>query len=193
MQDRWPWVLLVALILAIGALALQHNRTERPRFLTVHDAVRAGDFTDVEYHVSHGADLRELDSSGYSALHVAALYGRPQAAKLLLSEGLEPDIRDRDLTIRYYTPLHLAARENSHEVARALLEAGADPDARDSRGMTPLHLAAMNDSAQAAEVLIEHDANVNARDDEYRTPLGVALKWEKAEVGRVLVQRGGRK
>ncbi|MEA3402580.1 MAG: ankyrin repeat domain-containing protein [Armatimonadota bacterium] len=191
MRNRWLWLLGAALILAVGALALRGSHTERPRFLTVHEAVRAGDFADVQYHISHGTSLRELDSAGYSGLHVAAIYGRPRAAELLLSKGLDPDIRDRELTIRCYTALHLAARENSDEVARALLEAGADPNARDSGGMTPLHLAAMNDSAQAAEILLAYDANVNARDDEYQTPLGVALEWQKPNVGRVLVQHGG--
>jgi len=185
-KRRLLW-LLVAGVLIVGGVVAWHVSFERPRYISAREAIEAGDLTDVEYHLSHGADLNDLDEAGLTLLHTAAVNGRPEVAKLLIAKGLDPDARD-PRTINQYTPLHLAARENSDEVAAVLLEAGADPNALDGRGRTPLHMAAITDAADAARVLLENGAEPNIRDDEDMTPLGLAVKWEKEKVGRVLVQ-----
>jgi len=190
MRIRWPWLVIPALMI-LGAVGFRVFYVERPRYLTIHEAIRAGDLVDVKYHLSHGTELTELDASGYTLLHSAALYHRPEVAQLLLSRGLDADRIKEGRTVRSYTALHLAARENTHEVATLLLAGGADPHARDTEGLTPLHLAARNDSVEVARVLLEHDANVNARDNHGQTPLGMAVKWKKPHVGRVLVQYHG--
>ncbi len=191
MRVRWPWI-VVGVLAVLGAVGVRMaSRGERPRFLTIHEAVREGDLADVKYHLEHGSSVNEVDESKYSLLHSAAAYGRPRIADYLLQKGAEVDARQQDITPRNYTPLHLAAWENSTEVARLLLRHGGDPNARDEDGYTPLHLAARHNSAQAAEVLLQSGADVNAQNDEEDTPLAVAVKWEKLEVGRVLVQYGG--
>ncbi|MGI5817284.1 MAG: ankyrin repeat domain-containing protein [Armatimonadota bacterium] len=185
---RWLWPLL-GLVIVAGLWGVV-TTVERPRYLTLHEAIRAGDLDDVRYHLEQGADLRDLDEGGYTGLHTAAVSGQAEIAAFLLSKGLEPDVRDPERTISNYTALHLAARDNSAEVAAVLLEAGADPNARDSRGRTPLHMAAMNNSADAARVALTYGAEPNLRDDNGMTPLGLAVRWEKAQVGRVMVQHG---
>ncbi len=182
-------ILLVLALLIIGAAVVWIQEVERPRYISARAAIEAGDLEDVEYHLSQGANLNDLDEAGYTLLHTAAMRNRPEIADLLISRGLQPDARDPQ-TLNDYTALHLAARENGAGVAAVLLEAGADPDALDARQRTPLHLAAMADSADAARVLLEHDAQPNMRDYEDMTPLGLAMKWQKERVGRVLVQHG---
>ena len=164
---------------------------ERPRFLTIHEAVREGYLADTKYHLSHGADIRELNESGYGVLHLAAAYGHPRIAQYLLSQSAQVDAREEDHTPRYYTPLHLAAREHNPEVAEVLLKHGADPNGRDVEGYTPLHVAARHNSAQTAQVLLQGGAEVSAQNDDGNTPLAVAVKWKKLGVGRILVQYGG--
>lgn len=184
------WTELVTLVV-LGSLSLWMGCSERPRFLTIHEAVRKGDLADVKYHLSHGADIAELNQSGYSVVHLAAAYGHPKIAEYLLAQGAEVDARDKEETPRYYTALHLAAREHSPEVAQLLLTHGADPNAGDVEGYTPLHLAARYNSDEVARVLLQNGANVNPRNDHGDTPLSLAIKWKKLEVGRVLVQYGG--
>ena len=190
MRVRWPLLAMAALVV-LGAVGFRAFHVERPRYLTIHEAIRAGDLVDVKYHLSHGTELTELDESGYTLLHSAALYDRPEVAEFLLSRGLDADRVEEGRTVRNYAALHLAAREDTHEVATLLLESGADYDARDREGLTPLHVAARNDSVEVARVLLEHDAEVNARDNHGQTPLGMAVKWNKPHVGRVLVQYHG--
>jgi len=190
MRLRWAWLVMAASVI-LGAVSFRVFHVERPRYLTVQEAIRAGDPVDVKYHLTHGTELTEMDESGYTLLHLAAVYDRPEVAELLLSRGLDADRIEKGRTVRNYTALHLAARENAHEVATLLLESGADANARDTEGLTPLHLAARNDSVEVARVLLEHDAEVNARDNHGQTPLGMAVKWNKPHVGRVLVQYHG--
>lgn len=187
---RWLWLLIVAVVIAATITLVVHS-TERPRYITVREAVAAGDLRDVRYHADQGADLRQLDEAGYTLLHTAAVNGHAEIAAYLLSKGLESDWRDPELTVSNYTALHLAARENSAEVVSLLAEAGADLNACDARGRTPLHMAATSDAAEAARVLLERGAEPSILDDSEMSPLGLAVRWEKKRVGRVLIQYGG--
>lgn len=187
-------VVIIVILGAVGAvLWLSGVIVERPRYLTVHDAIRAGDVRDVVFHLTHGAELDALDASGYTYLHTAAVCGEVKITRLLLDRGMDPNVRVPGKTLRNYTPLHLAARGNHAQVVTMLLEAGADPGARDVDGLTPLHLAALNNADKAARVLIEKGADVNAIDNNGRTPLDLAVRWRKEEVGRVLVQHGAKR
>ena len=80
MRAPWLWIALAAVVVFGGLGLWWVYRVERPRFLTIHEAVREGDLADVKYHLNHGADLGELDESGYTVLHSAAAYSRPQIA-----------------------------------------------------------------------------------------------------------------
>jgi len=191
MRPAWLWVAAVIVIVLVGLRLWAAFRVERPRFLTIHEAVREGDWPDVRYHLNHGADIHELNESGYSPLHLSAAYGHPKIAQYLLSQGAQVDAREEESTPRYYTALHLAAREHNPEVAQVLLKHSADPNARDVEAYTPLHVAARYNSAETAQVLLRGGANVNAQNDNGNTPLAVAVKWKKLEVGRILVQYGG--
>lgn len=178
------------MLVIAGASLITIRSTERPLYITARKSVQAGDIEDLRYHADQGADLFYLDEAGYTLLHTAAMHGRAEIAKYLLTNGLDPDARDPEYTVGNSTPLHLAARENRKQVVQVLIDAGADVNALDARGRTPLHLAAMNDGADAARVLLEHDAAFDIRDVDDYTPLGLAVRWEKETVGRVLIQYG---
>ncbi|MFW6437978.1 MAG: ankyrin repeat domain-containing protein [Armatimonadota bacterium] len=190
-QRRWLLWLLIAAVVALAGIAVRQAEVERPLYISAREAIEAGDMTDLEYHLSHGADIHNLDEAGYTLLHTAARHGRPEVAKLLISKGIDPDARE-PRTLNDYTPLHLAARENNAAVVQVLITAGADPDALDAQKRTPLHMAALTDAADAARVLLEHGARPNLQDDEEITPLGLAVKWDKSRVGRVMVQYGAK-
>nr|CAA9282670.1 hypothetical protein AVDCRST_MAG63-4058 [uncultured Armatimonadetes bacterium] len=73
-----------------------------------------------------------------TALHLAATFGQPQIARLLLDHGHPVDAVDQWGT----TPLMDAAKMGHIDVARALLDRGAQVNARDAHGSTALHEAA---------------------------------------------------
>ncbi|WP_081974627.1 ankyrin repeat domain-containing protein [Novilysobacter arseniciresistens] len=89
----------------------------------------------------------------HSALHLAAIYDRPNTIRGLVRHGQFVDQRDN----MQRTALHWAG---SAEVARALLANGAKVDALDANGLTPLHTA---QNMEVALVLIDAGADVDAR------------------------------
>jgi ankyrin repeat protein len=99
---------------------------------------------------------------GFTPLHLAAYFGAPRTAALLLARGADvAAVADNPMRIQAlhapdagqqagYTPLMAAAGNGDAELTRALLAAGADP------GLT-------NDSgASAADIAREHGQDVPA-------------------------------
>ncbi|HTU99523.1 MAG TPA: ankyrin repeat domain-containing protein [Luteitalea sp.] len=85
-------------------------------------ACRAGDVPVITATLdADPAVARVTDDAGRTGLHLA--HGHPEAVRLLLARGADPNARDRGDNI---TPLHLAAANRIVESVRLLLDAGAD-------------------------------------------------------------------
>ena len=132
--------------------------------LDVHEAAAFGDLDRLTALLSGGADANGFSADGFTPLHFAAFFGRPDAVRLLLDRGAEVDPRGRGWMTG--TPLHSAASRRHAEIVRLLLEAGADPDAHQSAGWTPLHSAAHNGDVATAGLLLAHGADVEAVNDD---------------------------
>ncbi len=109
---------------------------------------------------------------GFTALHLAAFFGQPAAAVVLIAAGAKIDIASQN-TMRV-TPLHSAAAGRRPQVVRVLLAAGADPDVVQEGGYTPLHSAAMNGDRETAGLLLAAGADRNWPADDGRTPAQMA-------------------
>lgn len=66
-------------------------------------------------------------------LHLAAYYGKYEAAKVLLQEGANPNSKD----INDSTPLHIAIKQNQFQIIELLKLFGADLKAKDKDGFAP--------------------------------------------------------
>lgn len=113
---------------------------------------------------------------GYTPLHLAAFFGHPETAAVLIRRGAEIDIPA--MNPMKVTPLHSAAAGRRFEVAKLLVESGADVDPRQAGGWTPLHSAAQNGDAALVELLLDHGAEPLAENDEGRSPLDLASSVE---------------
>ena len=110
---------------------------------------------------------------GFTALHLAAFFGQPDAARILLERGAEVNVVARNASI-HVTPLHSAAAGSHAEIVKLLLEHGADPNAAQDGGFTPLHSAAQNDDRESVEALLEAGADPSLASDEGKTPADLA-------------------
>lgn len=77
--------------------------------------------------------------SDFSALHFAADAGAIRFAEFLLSEGVDPNISDKDGN----TPLMISALNKNLEMTQFLLEKGADPRMVNNKNMSPESLAGL--------------------------------------------------
>lgn len=95
-----------------------------------------------------GANARDADTSGATALHYAAGRGATSTIELLLDFAADVEAKD-DLC---ETPLMWARGERS---LRLLLDARADPHARNSNGQTALMLASRNGDVDRIRLLAQ--------------------------------------
>ncbi len=171
-NDDGITVVLWALYVGQPALAkvLAHAKRELDVFETaaLGETDRLGALLDNDIRL---AFARNAD--GYTALHLAAFFGRPAAAQRLLTAGADVDERAQNSTA--VTPLHSAVSGRHPEVVRVLLDAGAQVDARQHGGWTPLHCAAQNADPRSAELLLAAGADTRALNDAGHTPVDLAV------------------
>ena len=86
-----------------------------------------------------GTDLdANSPSRGGTPLHLAAVFGQNEVARLLLKNKAQLESTDRNGS----TPLMLAAFFAHPEIAKVLLENGAEVNAKNKDGYTPLDAVA---------------------------------------------------
>jgi ankyrin repeat protein len=143
------------------------------------DRLRARLDEDPAAATAHSAD-------GYTALHLAAFFGKAEVARILLEAGAEVNaIADNELRVQ---ALHSAAAGRHLEVCRLLLAAGADVNARQAGGFAPLHAAARNGDPELVELFLSAQADPSASTDAGQTPAATAEAAGHVDVARRLSQ-----
>lgn len=154
----------------------------------VADAAGRGDLEAVRTMLKQGADVNAAQGDGMTALHWAALDGRPELAQMLIYGGANLKAATR---LEAFTPLLMAARNGHAAVVDLLLKAGADPDAATTNGTTPLMFAAASGSLDAVNALLAAKADVNAKEQARgETAVDFAAAYGRAPVIRALTAHG---
>src|SRR6187200_2907574 len=111
--------------------------------------------------------VRAFSPDGFTALHLAAFFGKPEIARALLDAGAPVDTyTTNDLANQ---PLHAAAAGRHLEVCRLLLAAGADVNATQHGGYTPLHEAAQSGDVAMVELFLSAGADPAVLTDDGRS------------------------
>jgi len=111
---------------------------------------------------------------GFTPLHLAAFFGAPRAAAVLLERGADPvAVADNPMRIQ---ALHAAAAGRHLEIAALLIAAGADVDARQQGGYTPLLAVAGNGDTELARLLLRAGADPGKANDEGVRPAQLAAE-----------------
>ena len=118
---------------------------ERGPALDTFDAAAIGDVEALRRALGRSAKrANAFSEDGFAPLHLAAYFGRLDAAELLLDRSADIEARSTNSRLRHVTPLHSAAAGRQTAVAVLLLDRGADPNVVQPGGWTPLHQAAAN-------------------------------------------------
>ena len=83
---------------------------------------------------------KRWSADGFTALHFAAFFSRPETAQILIRRGA--DVAACSQNAMRVTPLHSAAAAHCGEMVRLLVENGAPANAQQQGGWTALHAAA---------------------------------------------------
>lgn len=180
-----------ALMLAYyhGSDAGDAIRAARRSPLDVFEAAALGDVDRLEALLAEEESLvHAWTADGFTALHYAAFFDGPEAARVLLDHGADANIVARHAQIKV-RPIHSAAASRHTETVRLLLEHGADANARQEGGGTALHAAAQHGDRELAELLLAHGADPALATNEGKRSADVAAGQGHEELATLL--RGG--
>jgi ankyrin repeat protein len=150
--------------------------------LDIFEASAVGDVLRLEDILSAdpGA-VHAFSGDGWTALHLAAGFGTPEAVDMLLQHGAQVDVVSQNP--QRNQPLHAAlALGRNVETVRLLLAHGADPNATQVGGFTPLFSAATANRTDLAQILIESGAHAHHRNDLDKTAAEFARERGYAEL-----------
>lgn len=170
----------------------QKTEQDAVAYTSIFDAAQKGDIGAVEYYLTNGVKVDDIDEFGDTILHHAATNGHGDLIQDLL-ENHKPNINVLDADGN--TPLMIAAIFNKEEVVKVLLEHNADTHIANIRGSTPAHAAAANSNLGVLELLKEHGADLKAVNDFGWTVMhsaakGITTKAEKWEMIKWLLENG---
>ena len=130
------------------------------------------------------AEAKAFSADGFTALHLAAFFNRPEVAALLIERGADVDAVARNpMKVR---PLHSAATMRASAVVAALLAHGADPNALQEQGATVLMSAAASGDAASVTALLAHGADALARGTDGKSALDHARERNRQDVVALL-------
>jgi ankyrin repeat protein len=150
--------------------------------LDIFEAAAVGDVLRLEdiLTADPGA-VHTLSGDGWTALHLAAAFGTPQAVDMLLQHGAQIDAISTNP--QRNQPLHAAVSIGRNaEIVRLLLAHGADPNATQVGGFTPLFSVAPANRRDLAEMLVESGARAHHRSDLDKTAADFARERGHAEL-----------
>jgi len=133
-------------------------------------AARSGDLASAKLLAEFGADVRDADAWGVTAMVLAAHSGYDELVEFLLDRGA-----DANAAAAGFSALHVAIMRRDEKLVRVLLAHGADPNAR-LRTWTPTRRSS-KDFHFAPEL-------VGA------SPYWLAARFAESSVMRLLVQHG---
>lgn len=129
--------------------------------LDVFAAAATGRLRELTGALSAADAVAAYSYDGWTALHLAAFFGHPDAARSLLDAGADVNAVSRNTLTN--TPLHAAAAGKHVDVALLLLDRGASGGTVDAGGYTPLQIATENRLQPVVDKMVELDLSRNQR------------------------------
>jgi ankyrin repeat protein len=141
-------------------LAMYHGHAETARLLArigveigPFETCMLGTVDRLKAMLAADRDLAgSYSADGFTLLPLAAFFGQPEVAEMLLAfgAGVKAVARSK-MGVR---PLHSAAAANQTQIALELIQRGVDVNARQQGGFTPLHAAAQNGNLDLVRALL---------------------------------------
>ena len=144
------------LLLALGQIACTVNLPGsffagpfEKQMVLLRSAVIENNYAAAERYIATGVNINALNESGFTPLHVSAIFGSDKVAAAFLANGANVDAKDED----NYTPLMMASLMNANKVVALFLSHGADVNSQDIDGNTPLLYAVLSALISDYEIL----------------------------------------
>ncbi|XP_028934859.1 ankyrin repeat and sterile alpha motif domain-containing protein 1B isoform X4 [Ornithorhynchus anatinus] len=133
-----------------------------------------------------GPNVNCTDSSGYTALHHAALNGHKDIVLKLLQYEASTNVADN----KGYFPIHLAAWKGDVDIVKILIHHGPSHsrvNEQNNENETALHCAAQYGHSEVVAVLLEELTDPTIRNNKLETPLDLAALYGRLRVVKLIV------
>uniref|UniRef100_F1M2J2 Ankyrin repeat and sterile alpha motif domain containing 1B n=1 Tax=Rattus norvegicus TaxID=10116 RepID=F1M2J2_RAT len=133
-----------------------------------------------------GPNVNCTDSSGYTALHHAALNGHKDIVLKLLQFEASTNVADN----KGYFPIHLAAWKGDVEIVKILIHHGPSHsrvNEQNNENETALHCAAQYGHSEVVAVLLEELTDPTIRNSKLETPLDLAALYGRLRVVKMII------
>lgn len=154
-------------------------------------AATTGDDAEVRKLLASGVAPDSGAQSGYTALALAARWGRLNVIETLLASGA--DANTHTVSCYQTTALMEAARDGSVAIARLLLAAGARVNEPDKYGDHALNWAAFFGHTEFAKLMIDHGADLGRTGQTDDQPIDIAMREGHKPLVDILLQAGARR
>ncbi|CAF1047249.1 unnamed protein product [Adineta ricciae] len=140
----------------------------------LHWAIRDGVLEMVVFLLSQQAQPSLFDGEGYSALHLASMFGHTEIVAYLIAKGENIDLLDK----HGMTPLmHSVSRSRSRDPTQLLIRLGSQVNYQNpTNKCTPLHYAIMAVNREAIRILLQSGAHIDIRNADNETAYDVASR-----------------
>ena len=153
--------------------------------IDIFEAAALSDAGRLKYLLSaQPGQARIYSHDGWTPLHLAAFFGRAEAAEVVIAAG--PDLNALAKNDNANTPLQAAVASRKLNLAEILIAAGADVNVRTGYGWTALHIAAHNGDLETARRLIESSADASASNGKGQTAAAIAAEGGHEELASYL-------
>ncbi|KAG5212279.1 hypothetical protein JEQ12_014708 [Ovis aries] len=139
-----------------------------------------------EQSIWRGPNVNCTDSSGYTALHHAALNGHKDIVLKLLQYEASTNVADN----KGYFPIHLAAWKGDVEIVKILIHHGPSHsrvNEQNNENETALHCAAQYGHSEVVAVLLEELTDPTIRNSKLETPLDLAALYGRLRVVKMII------
>ena len=131
-----------------------------------------------------------VDDSGNSLLHIAISCGKYEAVELLIYNGANIEIRNKD----YIAPIHQCVISNQPEILELLLtQKNCNVDLKDNYGGTALHYCALSDNFECAKILLKYNASFCSQCNNGFYPIHLAAHRCSNKVLALLISEGNKR
>jgi len=129
--------------------------------------------------------IDKRNDEGESPLHWAAKRNHADLVKLLIVNGLDPDIKDNSGN----TPINIASLfDKNIESILTLIENRCTIDIPNNSGFTALHRSTVIDAYKITRLLCQNGHNVNPLDNEKNSPLHKAVEMCSLNAAKILIE-----
>ena len=167
-------------------LKLKHFKEDSHKPATL--AAKNGSIDMLELMIKHKCNVRDKDSTSWSALHHAAHHGNSQVVERLI---VNKDFSGKGTTAKKETPLILAVRGGHFTTVESLLKMStATLHTADAQGEQPIHHACRNGSLEIFNLLIIHGAKPGTSNLLGWCPIHIASSYGHIALVERLLEEG---